>query len=71
VTPVVGRRRLVEAEKELGLGPVAMSRAMGVSYGTYKDWRSGRREMPPVAIRCLELLRMYPRTARRLAGEKQ
>lgn len=59
------------AEKELGLGPVAMSRAMGVGYDTYKDWRSGRRNMTPVAIRCVELLLLYPRTAARLAlGEE-
>ena len=59
---------LIEAEKELGLGPVAMATAMGVVYDTYKNWRSERTEMPPVAVRCLELLLMYPRTAKKLSG---
>jgi hypothetical protein len=49
---------LRDAEKYLGIGPVAMADLMGVPYksGTYKDWRSGRRTMPPVALRCLELV---------------
>ena len=58
---------LRKAEEELGLGPVSLSRAMGISYDTYKDWRSGRRNMSPVAVRCLELLLMYPRTALKLS----
>lgn len=58
---------LINAEQKLGLGPVALSRALGISYDTYKDWRSERRTMPPVAIRCLELLLMYPKTANKLS----
>ena len=60
-------KMLIEAEKELGLGPVAMATAMGVVYDTYKNWRSERTEMPPVAVRCLKLLLMYPRTAKKLS----
>jgi len=46
---------LREAEQALGLGPVAMAREIGAPYHTYKDWRSGRRNMPGVAFRCVEL----------------
>ena len=57
----------INASREmLGLGPVAMSRAMGVSYLTYYQWESGRRTMPAVAVRCVELLVKYPRTATKL-----
>jgi DNA-binding transcriptional regulator YiaG len=59
-------KELIAAREQLGLGPVAMSRAMGVSYETYVQWQSGRRKMPAVAIRCVELLLMYPKTAKRL-----
>ena len=43
-----------------------MARAMGVSYLTYRQWESGRRKMPAVAVRCVELLVKYPKTARKL-----
>lgn len=47
---------LTTARKTLDLTPTAMASAMGVGYDTYKDWQSGRRKMPPVADRCIELL---------------
>ena len=50
------RTRLQDAEADLGLGPCAMAAEMGTPYATYKDWKSGRRVMPPVAFRCLDLL---------------
>ncbi len=59
-------KEITAAREMLGLGPVAMSRAMGVSYLTYRQWESGRRKMPAVAVRCLELLLRYPGTARKL-----
>ena len=62
-------KQLTQARKTLGLSPVEMARAMGVSYDTYKNWQSGRREMPAVAVRCVELLLKHPRTARRYADE--
>ena len=40
----------------LGLGPVDMGRAMGVSYSTYRDWQSGKNRIPPVAARCARIL---------------
>ncbi len=46
--------------ERLGLGPVDMGRAMGVSYTTYRDWQAGRRRIPPVAARCAELLLELP-----------
>lgn len=49
---------LRKAEADLGLGAGQMAQAMGAPYDTYKDWKSGRNRMTPVAIRCLELLRM-------------
>ncbi len=60
-------KQLTSARKQLGLTPTEMARAMGVSYDTFKDWQSGRRGMPPVANRCVELLQLSPRMARRLA----
>ena len=47
---------LTAIRERLGLGPVDMGRAMGVSYTTYRDWQSGRRPIPPVAARCANLL---------------
>ena len=66
VTP----RDLTKARKELGLSPFEMARAMGVPYDTYKSWQSGRRAMPAVAVRCVEMLLLYPKTAQRLAEER-
>jgi len=40
-----------------------MARAMGVSYPTYRQWESGRRSMPLVAVRCVELLELLPAKA--------
>ncbi len=61
-------KELTAARKKLGLSPTEMARAMGVSYDTYKSWQSGRRAMPAVAARCVELLLTYPKTARKLAS---
>ena len=47
---------LVAAETKLELGPSAMARLLGISYQTYQNWRVGRRKMPPIAVRCLELV---------------
>ncbi len=57
---------LTKVRKELGLSPVEMSRAMGVPYETFNGWESGRRKMPAVAVRCVELRLLYPKTAIRL-----
>jgi len=57
---------LTKARAELDLSPVEMSRAMGVPYETFNGWESGRRTMPGVAIRCVELLLLSPKTAKRL-----
>ena len=59
--------KLLEARDTLGLSPVEMARAMGVPYDTFKDWQSGRRAMPAVADRCVELLMLYPKTAVKLS----
>lgn len=48
--------QLADARNTLDLTPTAMAAALGVSYDTFKDWQSGRRKMPPVASRCIELL---------------
>ncbi len=52
------KETLRAAEQDAGLGPVAMAREIGAPYHTYKDWRSGRRNMPGVAFRCIELLQI-------------
>ncbi len=54
------------ARAKLALGPVAMARAMGVSYEVFYQWESGRRKMPAVGVRCVEMLLRYPTTARKL-----
>ena len=61
-------KELTKARTYLKLSPVEMARAMGVSYETFNGWESGRRKMPAVAIRCVELLQLYPKTAKRLGG---
>lgn len=48
--------RLAAAEERLQLGPVAVAKLMGVPYDTYKQWKSERRNMSKLAIRCLDLL---------------
>jgi len=60
-------KELTAARQKLKLSPTEMARAMGVSYDTFKSWQSGRREMPAVAVRCVELLLKHPKTARELA----
>ncbi len=62
-------KELLAARKKLELSPTEMARAMGVSYDTYKSWQNGRRSMPKVAIRCVELLLTYPKTARKLGHD--
>lgn len=56
MTDKAQRASLLQAEDQLGLGPVAMAAEMGVTYDTYKNWRSERNTMPAVAWRCLELV---------------
>jgi DNA-binding transcriptional regulator YiaG len=62
-------KELTKARVRLGLSPVEMSRAMGIPYDTFNGWESGRRSMPAVAIRCVELLELLPaKTVQRLAA---
>ncbi len=56
-------------EAELGLTPKETARAMGVSYETYRQWPTGKRKIDNCALRCIELLLKYPRTAKKLAKE--
>lgn len=49
-------KELNKAMITLKLGPVAMAAAMGTSYSTFKQWRSGNRNMTPVSVRTVELL---------------
>ena len=66
----MSRERLVGAEHSLMLGPLAMARAMGVSYDTYKNWKAERNKMPAVATRCVELLLAHPEAARAIWSKK-
>ena len=52
------QQAISEAESKLGVGPVELARLMGTPYPTFKDWKSGRRGMTPVAMRCLELVQI-------------
>ncbi len=58
---------LIAARKKLALSPVEMARAMGVDYRVWNQWETGRRTMPAVGVRCVELLLKYPRTAKSLS----
>ncbi len=49
-------KKLQQAREALELSPTEMAAAMGVTYDTFKSWQSGRRAMPAVADRCVELL---------------
>ena len=60
-------KQLTATRNKLGLSPTEMAKAMGVSYDTFKNWQSGRRAMPAVAVRCVQLLVKNPKVARNLA----
>jgi len=64
-------KQFARFRKALGLSPVQAARALGVPYDTFKDWQSGRRTPPSVAFRCIELLLMYPRTAKKLSARDE
>ncbi len=51
---------LTAIRERLGLGPVAMSRALGVAYTTYRDWQSGKARIHPSAARLAELMLELP-----------
>ncbi len=50
------RELLLHVEKEFDLGPVAMAEELGVSYDTYKNWKSERRKMPAIAVTCFNMM---------------
>lgn len=58
---------LKAARVKLGLSPTEMARAVGVDYRVWNQWESGRRTLPAVGVRCVELLLKYPRTAKSLS----
>ncbi len=61
-------RMLRKVRDELGLTPTETARALGVDYHTYASWQSGRRRMPDIGVRCVELLQLIPkRELRRLS----
>jgi len=51
-------KALTAAQDELNLGPVALAAEMGAPYSTYRCWKNESRKMPPVAWRCLELVKL-------------
>ncbi len=63
-------KHLVTAQEILGLGPAAMAHALGISAETFNEWQSGRQAVPTKVVRCVELLLLYPKTARRLADTR-
>ncbi len=65
----IGRALIASTREKIGLRPVEMARAMGVSYSTFKKWASGVNQIPPVAERLLFFMRAHPKTAREAAGK--
>ena len=59
--------QFVALEQQLGLKVGETARALGVPYDTYKNWKSGRTNISPSTFRSIELLLMYPKTAKKLA----
>lgn len=51
---------LISFEKHLELGPTYAAELLGVSYFTYAQYRSCRRELPLYHERHIEALRMMP-----------
>ena len=50
--------QLRAARESLGLSPTEMAAAMGVPYDTFKNYQSGRRDVPPVVAKVVELLQL-------------
>ena len=44
------------AEETLDIGPVELAGLIGTPYNTLKDWKSGRRKMPDIGFRAIELV---------------
>jgi hypothetical protein len=63
-------KHLIIAQEVLGLGPAAMAHALGISSETFSEWQSGRQAVPTKVVRCVELLLLHPKTARRLAEKR-
>lgn len=61
-------KQITAARKKIGLTPTEMARALGVDYSTFASWQSGRRKLPAVGVRCIELLLANPRQAKKLAN---
>ena len=51
------RKYLEKAEKQLGLGPIALARELDTPYETYKAWKNERNKMPGAAKVAIELLK--------------
>ena len=63
-------KHLTIAQEMLGLSPFDMAHALGVNTETFSEWQSGRQAVPSKVCRCLELLLLHPKTARRLANQR-
>lgn len=49
------RKKLLEFEKTMSVGPVAAARLLDTAYDTYKNWKSERCKMPDCAWVAIEL----------------
>ncbi len=49
-------KKVQRVRKKLGLTRAEMADAMGTPYDTFKDWDSGRRNITPLGVRCMEML---------------
>ncbi len=47
---------ILEAEKSLELGPVAIAELIDTSYWTLRGWKNGQGKMPPATQKFLKLL---------------
>ena len=50
------RAILIELETALDLGATKTARKIGTNYNTYKQWKSGRRNMCGTTLKLIELI---------------
>jgi DNA-binding transcriptional regulator YiaG len=47
---------ILQAERDLNVGPLELARQLRTPYATLRDWKSGKSKMPGIAVLCVEIL---------------